>query len=84
MNHPDIILLIDGDADRHAQQPFVRERLRPHRLNLELRSLSAGSLNHRFLVQNVGRDSEGGQNRQKRRTCIEISLHFFPSLTFLM
>ena len=39
MDDPDVILVVDPDADRHAEQPAVRQRLRPQRIDLEARRL---------------------------------------------
>ena len=39
MDDPDVVLVVDPDADRHAEQPAVRQRLRPQRIDLEARRL---------------------------------------------
>ena len=37
VDDPDVILRIDRHADRRAEQPVVRQRLRPHRIDLKPR-----------------------------------------------
>ena len=41
MDDPDVIALVDPDADRIAEQPVVGQRLRPERIHLEARRLRA-------------------------------------------
>ena len=44
MDDPDVILGVDAEADRLPEHPVVRQRLRPHRIDLEPRRLEAGSI----------------------------------------
>src|SRR5919197_797082 len=37
MNDVDMIAGVDADPDRHAEDPVIRQRLRPHRIDLEAR-----------------------------------------------
>ena len=39
MDDEDVILRVDADADHGAEHPVVRQRLRPHRVDLETRRL---------------------------------------------
>ena len=43
MDDPDVVLGIDGHADRLAENPFVRQRLRPQRIDFEARRLNSGA-----------------------------------------
>jgi hypothetical protein len=37
MNDPDVILRVDGDAGDRSEEPVVRQRFRPERIDLERR-----------------------------------------------
>src|SRR6266853_2054065 len=51
MDDPDMILLIDPHSDCPAEQPVIRQRLRPQRINLEHRRLDRAPLGIRFILQ---------------------------------
>ena len=44
VEHPDVVVRIDGDAADLAGHPFVRQRLRPQRIRLEQRHLRPSDL----------------------------------------
>ena len=67
MDDPDVIALVHRDADRRAEHPMVRQRLRPERIDLEVRRL------HRVAAlpcQIPGNDESaaGGEDEQKTIT----------------
>ena len=56
MDHPDVIALVHRDADRRAEHPVVRQRLRPERIDLEVRSLNRAAA----LAGQLARDEKAG------------------------
>ena len=69
MDDPDVVLLVDPDADGPAEQPVVGQRLRPQRIDLEhrrgdTRALRLGlALQHRLAdaERHDGRGEHGGR-----------------------
>ena len=53
MNDPDVVLLIDPHADGPAEQPVIRQRLRPQRIDFEHRRLDGASLRVRLILQHA-------------------------------
>src|SRR6516225_8484191 len=45
MNDPDVVLTVDRHADGHAEEPVIRQRLRPKGIDFKHRRLNSGSLN---------------------------------------
>jgi hypothetical protein len=62
MDDPDMILSIHADANCHTENPVIRQRLRPQRVDLEPRRLNSGRcLNHGPLFH------DGGANKQRSK-----------------
>ena len=79
MNDPDLILAIHRHADHGADDPVVRQRLRPHRIDFESRRLDAGGLHGRPFLQR--RSCERDQNSQHTRRQIKVfRFMLFPSV----
>jgi hypothetical protein len=51
MNDPDVVLCVDRNADGHAEQPLIGQRLGPQRIDLEERNLNHRMLRDRRAVQ---------------------------------
>src|SRR5215472_13372738 len=75
MKNPDMVLAIHGDADTVAQDPMVRQRLRPHRIYFEHRRLDGGGFDHSLLPQKRRSDSESDSSCEQTRRYAEITLH---------
>ena len=75
MDDPDIILRINGYADRHSDEPMVRQRLRPQRVHFKHRRLHGSRFNSGPLFQQRGSHSERHQEPQEYRSDTQISLH---------
>ena len=43
VDDPDVVARVDRDADRRAEHPVVRQRLRPERIDLEARRDAGGA-----------------------------------------
>jgi len=71
MNHPDVILFVDADADRLPQHPVVGHRLRPERIDFETRGLF--SLGYRFLQIQLGA-AESHHDRQQTGPDIRLAI----------
>src|SRR5207302_3616039 len=56
MDDPDVVLLVDPDADRHAEQPVIGQRLGPQRIDLEDRRLHELRLTHLPLEERLRAD----------------------------
>ena len=85
MNHPDMIVIVDIDTDRHAHHPMMGQRLGPIRVHFELRRHLLSGLRlcrSRVLeckladTQRGDHDSESGTN-QKISGADQTS-HTFP------
>ena len=79
MDDPDVILRIDRHADRVAQDPMVRQRLRPQRIDFKPRRLHAGGLRHRAVLQHLLADGQRGEHYQERHANIHIAFSFMCS-----
>src|SRR4029078_1269543 len=67
MDDPDVLLRVDGHADRLSENPLVRQRLRPQRIDLEPRCRDAA-----FELR-VGEALEVRRTRAERREQYEQS-----------
>jgi hypothetical protein len=69
MDDPHLILLVDPEADRLSEHPVVRHRLRPERVDLELRHhhLAVG-LGDRLLFEHVLGDAQNREQGDQPRT----------------
>src|SRR5262245_33527888 len=78
MNDPDVILLIDPGADRPAQQPIVRKRPRPKRVDLEHRRRHARALRLGLMLQkcltNTETNHAGGEHRTEDKSALLLKL----------
>ena len=72
MDDPDVVLLVDPHADRHAEQPV--ERLRPERIDLEHRGLHVRALCLRLVLQHRLTDAEADDGRGEHRAEDEFTL----------
>jgi len=79
MDDPDVVARVHGDADRLAENPFVRERPRPERIDFEPRRLDGGRLHRRRLLEPCGSDPEGCDDCEKRRTDTKVALHVYST-----
>src|SRR5216683_2452354 len=75
MNDPDVVLGIDGNPDRHSNDPMVRHRFGPHRVHFKHWGLNRGGLDGGLLFQHSGSESERGDEREKGRADTQITLH---------
>src|SRR5882762_4879416 len=75
MNDPDVVLRVHRYADRHADHPMVRQRLRPHRVHLKHGRLDAGGLHGGLSLQHDRSYSEPGNQYENRRTNPNTALH---------
>ncbi len=75
MDDPNVILGIHGDADGLPHDPMIGQRLGPHRVHFEPRSLHPGRLHHRPSCQSVRPHSECGKSREKCGANAEIAFH---------
>src|SRR5258706_22363 len=76
MDDPDVVLIVDPHADGPAEQPVIRQRLGPQRIDFEHRRLDRRSRGRGPVFQESLAGSEHGQGRHERRTDYEIA----PSL----
>ena len=77
MNDPDVILSVNGNARDRSQDPMVRHRLGPQRLDLEARRLNGIPSLSRHVGWSqtqpyIGRDEKGYYGRTN---IIRITLH---------
>ena len=78
MNDVDVILIVDADANRVAEQPVVRHRLGPHRIDLEARRLHlAVGLRVDRPLQQVLSDAERDDERQQAAADNDVPFHRF-------
>src|SRR5580658_8532215 len=75
MDDPDVVLSIDRNADRVADDPMVRQRLGPHRIHFKPRRLNCPALVRSLLAQHNGTDSEDHEGGAKGRANAQIDLH---------
>jgi hypothetical protein len=88
MNDPDIVLVVDRDADRHAEQRFVGERLRPQRIDLKDRGFHHRVLGGRGVLQHPRAGAEADYSRRQRDAAQKIPLlhrldHSLPPSLFV-
>ena len=66
MHDPDVVLRVDGHADRLAEHPVIRQRLRPERIDLEGRRLHAGgALGRGDAFERAARDEQRGDEHEE-------------------
>jgi len=73
MNDPDIVLIVDPNPDGRSEQPVIRQRLRPKRVDLERRRLDGAPLRiHRTLQYGLAyRKRE--DKRENSRADVEVT-----------
>ena len=81
VNDPDVILGVDRNADGHAQQPMIRQRLRPHGIDFKTRRLYARGFHGGALFEHRGTDAERDEERGKSEPDIEIAFHISPPVS---
>ena len=64
VGHPDVIARVDAEADHRSEHPVVRERLRPHRIDLIHRRLHGRARLRR--ARRLERPLRDGQHRDRR------------------
>ena len=75
MDHPDVVALVHRDADRRAEHPVVRQRLRPVGIDLEVRRLH-GVL---ALAGQLARDKKAGRREDSQQEkCPAVGSHRKP------
>src|SRR5260370_32829771 len=79
MDDPNVILAVDRNSNGHAQQPVIRQRLRPERIDFKCGRLNSGGLNRGSLLQYRGPDPEQADNHEKSCALIEIAPHTLSS-----
>src|SRR5712691_474218 len=62
MNDPDVILLVDPHSDGPAEQPVIRQGLRPQRVHFKRRRLDRGSRDARLVFEQGLAGSERDQD----------------------
>ena len=72
MDDPDIVLGVDRDADGHAEQPLVGQRLRPQRIDLEDRRFHHRALRDRRVLQHRHADAERRDARGRHQPVNEV------------
>ena len=71
VDEPHVVLRVDVHADRHAEQPVIRQRLRPERIDLEPRRLGlALRLDGRLPREDALRDEQCAYQGQE---CVYLS-----------
>src|SRR5215467_9863019 len=89
MDDPQVVLGVDRSTDGHAEQRLSRERLRPHRVDLEHRDLDHVLLRGRNPLQHEYPDADSNDAGDERRAGCEIPKmrmlgHFnLPDLSWL-
>src|SRR5262249_48966451 len=77
MNNPDVVLSVNPHADGHPDVPVVRQRLRPHRIDFEPGRHDHGfPLNGRHLLQHALTDEQRGEEHEKARADVDITVFF--------
>ena len=81
VHDPDVVLRVDADADRLAEDPVVRQRLGPERIHFEPRRLNGGLRADRS-VERPLRDAERGQRGDEARADEQMCrlMTFLPPL----
>src|SRR3954468_1939690 len=77
MDDPDVILRVDGDADRLAKNPLVWQRLRPQRIDFESWRLYAadGGFHRGAVIERRGPPAEPGEHRDESCSHTHLSRH---------
>jgi len=75
MNDPDVILAIHRHADGVALNPVVRQRLGPHRVDLEPGRLDARGFDGGFFLEPRRADSECRDHCDECKTDTKITFH---------
>src|SRR5438105_8617507 len=81
MNDPDVILAVNGNSNGHAEEPVIRQGLRPQGVYFEHRRLNPGSRNRSSLLQQRGAKSEQADDHEKSCALVEIASHTLSSFT---
>ena len=68
MHDPDVILRVDAEADRLAEHPVVRQRLRPERIDFEPRRLHGRPARRDRSLERPLRDAERDQRGDEARS----------------
>ena len=63
MDHPDMVVVVDPHADRHAHHPVIGQRLGPEWIDFEFRGHLA--LGHRITLESELADGECAQRGDK-------------------
>ncbi len=75
MENPDVVLSIHRHAYSHANDPMVRQRLRPQWVHFKHGSLDVGGLHCGPPLQQRRRDSQQEEDTEKPRTHIATAYH---------
>ena len=80
MNDPDVILRVDRDADRLAEDPVVRQRLGPQRIDFEPRRLHrrGRGAERRPSIESARAEAERGRAGQEDGADAKVSVHGAP------
>src|SRR5262249_44295972 len=73
MDDPDIVLLVDPDADSPAEQPVVGKRFWPQRIDHEARRLHRRALRFGLALQDRLADAQARDGRHQRRARDEFA-----------
>src|SRR5207247_7527501 len=75
MDDPDVVFVVDRHSNGLAQQPMVRQRLRPQRIDFESRGLDTRSFDSSSLLQYAARRQQQRQHYDKQQANAQITLH---------
>src|ERR1700737_930437 len=80
-----MILVVDRHANGHTEQPMIRQRLRPQRVDFERRGLhGAPFLRDSLFLEGVLSDPEAAQQNEKSSTKREIGFPLQEPHCFLL
>ena len=85
MNNPNVVLGVHRDANGRADDPMVRKRLWPQRIDFKLRRFDAGGSDGGPLLEDDRNDTERGEKSEKSGYRNKLVLHDFlhsPALLF--
>src|SRR5262249_40604386 len=77
VDDPNVILSIHRNADSLAENPVIREGLRPQRIDFESRSINSRGFDRSSFLQDDTCNDKCAEQSHKDHTDVEITLHAF-------